>query len=106
MEPFWRDFGFVLVSFATWPKLEKSHGAKARAPKLRIRGIGNAAYFKKNASGICPKTVAKNDPKMEPIWMPNGAKMEPKRHPKSDVFFDVFPDASGNTGGTASEPRL
>ena len=28
--------------------------------------------------------------------MPNGAKMEAKGHPKGDVFFDVFSDASGN----------
>ena len=61
---------------------------------------------KTNASEICSKTVAKNDPKMEPIWMPNGAKMEAKGHPKINVFFDGFPKASGNIDGTASEPRV
>ena len=42
---------------------------------------------------------------MEPIWMPNGAKMEAKWHPKSDVFCDGFPDAFGNIGGASTEPR-
>ena len=59
----------------------------------------------KNASEICPQTVAKNDPKMEPIWMPNGAKMEAKRHPKINVFFDGFPKASGNIDLFATGPR-
>ena len=59
-------------------------------------------FSKKNASEICPKTEAKNDPKMEPIWMPNGAKMEAKGHPKINVFFDGFPEASGNIDGIAS----
>ena len=56
---------------------------------------------KKDASEICPKTVAKNDLNMEPIWMPNGAKMEATRHPEINVFFDGFPHAFGNIGGTA-----
>ena len=61
---------------------------------------------KNNASKICPKTEAKNDPKMEPIWMQNGAKMEAKRHPKGDVFFDVFSDASGNIDLFATDTRV
>ena len=39
---------------------------------------------------------------MEPIWMPNGAKMEAKGHPKINVFFDGFPKASGNIDVFAS----
>ena len=62
-------------------------------------------FFKKTASEICPKTEAKNDPKMESTWMPNGAKMEVKGHPIINVFFDGFPKASGNIDGTASKPR-
>ena len=61
---------------------------------------------KKNASEICPKSEAKNDPKMEPIWMPNGAKMEAKGDQKINVFFDGFPKASGNIELFASEPRV
>ena len=59
-------------------------------------------FSKKNASEICPKTEAKNDPKMEPIWMPNGAKMEAKGHPKINVFLGRFSDASGNIDGPAT----
>ena len=54
----------------------------------------------------CRKAEAENDPKMEPIWMPNGTKMEAKRHPKGNVFFDGFSDASGNIGGTATDARV
>ena len=43
---------------------------------------------------------------MEPIWMPNGAKMEAKGQPKINVFFDGFPKASGNIELFAGEPRV
>ena len=43
---------------------------------------------------------------MEPIWMPNGAKMEAKGHPKINVFFDGFPKASGNIDLFAGLPRV
>ena len=39
---------------------------------------------------------------MESNLRPDGANMEPKRHPKINVFFDGFSDASGNIGGTAT----
>ena len=55
---------------------------------------------------MCPKTEAKIDPKMEPKLMPDGAKMEPKRHPRINVFFGVFSDASGNIDGTATDARV
>ena len=62
--------------------------------------------LKKHASEICPKTVAKNDPKIEPIWMHNGAKMEPKRHQQINVFLARFADASGNVDLFAGGPRV
>ena len=43
---------------------------------------------------------------MEPIWMPNGAKMEAKGHPIINVFFDGFPKGSGNIDLFATGPRL
>ena len=63
-------------------------------------------FSKKNASEICPNTEAKNFPKIEAIWMPNGAKMEAKWHPKINVFFDGFPKASGNIDLFAGKPRV
>ena len=61
---------------------------------------------KTNASEICSKTVAKNDPKMDRIWMPNGAKMDAKRHQQINVFFDGFPRASGNIELFAGLPQV
>ena len=63
-------------------------------------------FSKKNASEICLKTVAKNDPNIEPILMQNGAKMGPKRHQKINVFLGRFADASGNIDLFAAGPRL
>ena len=53
-----------------------------------------------------PKTKAGNHPKMDLKWRPNGAQMDPKRHPKINVFLARFLDPSGNIDGTASEPRV
>ena len=102
MERFCVRFGFVCDLMKT-RKIARRLGESTKIEDLRERKCYN--FQNKNASEICPTTVAKNDPKMEPIWMPNGAKMEPKRHPKSNVFFDGFPEASGNIGGTATAPR-
>ena len=41
--------------FATWRKLEKSHGAEARAPKLRAWGVGNGVKIKKARAEFVPK---------------------------------------------------
>ena len=94
MERFCVRFGFVCNLMKT-RKIARRLGESTKIEDLRDRTCCNFPK-KKNASQICQKTEAKNDPKMEPIWMPNGAKMEPKRHPKSNVFFDGFPEASGN----------
>ena len=40
-------------------------------------------------------------PQMEPKWSQHGAKMEPKRHQKINVFLDRFLEASGNIDGIA-----
>ena len=53
-----------------------------------------------------PKTEAGNHPKMDQKWRPNGAQMEPKRHPKINDFLARFSDPSGNIGGTSREPRV
>ena len=60
-----------------------------------------APKSKKNAMKMCRQTGAENDHKTEPNRMPNEDKMEPTRHPKINVFFDGFPKASGNIGGSA-----
>ena len=49
-----------------------------------------------------PKTKAGNHPKMDLKWRPNGAQMDPKRHPKINVFLARFSDPLGNIDGTAS----
>ena len=96
-------FGFVCDLMKT-RKIARRLGESTKIEDLRDRKY--CTFPKKTASEICPKTEANNDPKMEPIWMPNGAKMEAKGHPKINVFFDGFPKAYGNIGGTASEPRV
>ena len=63
-------------------------------------------FSKNNASEIRPKTVVKNDPKIETIWMHNGAKMVPKRHQQINVFLARFADASGNIDLFASGPQV
>ena len=80
-------FGFVCDLTKT-RKIARRVGESAKIEDLRDRKC--CKFQKKNASEICPKTVAKHDPNIEPIWMPNGAKMEAKRHPKFIVFFDGF----------------
>ena len=58
-----------------------------------------APKSKKMASKTCSKTDAKNDAKINRIWTPNEAKMEPNRHPEINVFLARFLEASGNIGG-------
>ena len=53
-----------------------------------------------------PKTKAGNHPKMDLEWRPNGAQMDPKRHPKINDFLARFSDPSGNIDGTSTELRL
>ena len=65
-----------------------------------------APKSEQNELNMCPNTEATNDPKLEPNRRQNGAKMDPKRHPKINVFLDGFLEASGNIGGTASRPRV
>ena len=50
-----------------------------------------------------PKTKAGNHPKMNLKWRPNGAQMDPKRHPKINVFLARFSDPSGNIDGFAGK---
>ena len=64
-----------------------------------------APKSKQMASKTCLKTDAKNDAKIYRIWRPNGAKMEPKRHPKINVFLARFLEASGNIDGASRERR-
>ena len=64
-----------------------------------------APTSKKMASKTCSKTDAKNDAKNDRIWRPNGTKMEPKRHPKINVFLARFLEASGNIDGASGERR-
>ena len=80
-------FGFACDLMKT-RKIARRLGESTKIEDLRDRKCRK--FPKKNASDICPKTVAKNDPKMEPIWMPNGAKMEAKGHPKINVFLMFF----------------
>ena len=63
-------------------------------------GSEMAPKSKKMASKTCSKTDAKNDAKIDRIWRQNGLKMEPKRHPKINVFLARFLEASGNIGGS------
>ena len=63
---------------------------------------------KKNASKMDPKTKAKNRPKIDLKWKPNGAKMEPKRYQKINVFWlgfrtplETLAGLRGDCGGTA-----
>ena len=65
-----------------------------------------APKSKQNGSKACLNTEVKNDAIMVPSQKPNGAKMDAKRHPKCDVFFDGFSDASGNIDGTAVDARV
>ncbi len=53
-----------------------------------------------------PKTKAGNHPKMDLKWRPNGAQMDPKRHPKINVFLARFSDPLGNIGGVATDARV
>ena len=62
-----------------------------------------APKSRKNASKFALKFDAENHPKMDQKWRQNGAKMEPERHPKINVFLGRFSDASGNIDGFASE---
>ena len=64
-----------------------------------------APKSKKMASKTCSKTDAKNDATIDRIWRPSGAKMEPKRHPKINVFLARFLEASGNIDGASGERR-
>ena len=64
-----------------------------------------APKSKKITSKTDPKTEAGNHPKMDQKWRPNGAQMEPKRHPKINDFLARFSDPSGNIGGTSTELR-
>ena len=64
-----------------------------------------APKSKKITSKTDPKTEAGNHPKMDQKWRPNGAQMEPKRHPKINDFLARFSDPSGNIDGTARELR-
>ena len=68
-------------------------------------GSEMAPKSKKMASKTCSKTDAKNDAKIDRIWRPNGAKMEPKRHPEINVFLARFLGASGNIDGASRERR-
>ena len=60
---------------------------------------------KKNALEMDKKNEAKNDHKIDLNRKRNGAKMEPKRHPKIVIFLVSFLGASGNIDGTASGLR-
>ena len=93
-----------LIFLAAWRKLGKSHGACTRASKFNVRGVGNGTKIKK-VSKTCSKTDAKNDAKINRNWMPNKAKMEPKRHPKINVFWARFLEASGKIDGASAERR-
>ena len=64
-----------------------------------------APKSKKITSKTDPKTEAGNHPKMDLKWRPNGAQMEPKRHPKINDFLARFSDPSGNIDGTSAELR-
>ena len=57
------------------------------------------------ASKTCSKTDAKNDAKIDRIGRLNGAKMQPKRHPKINVFLARFLEASGSIDGASAERR-
>ena len=61
---------------------------------------------KKNALERGKKNEAKNDHKMEQNRKQNGAKMEPGRHPKINIFLVSSLGASGNIGGIASGLRV
>ena len=102
LESFCVRFGFVCDLMKT-RKIARRLGESTKIEDLLDRKCRK--FQKKNASKIFQKTVAKNDPKIEPIWMPNGAKMEAKRHLKIDVFFDVFLKASGNIELFAGGPQ-
>ena len=60
---------------------------------------------KKMVSKTCSKTDAKNVAKIDRILRQNGANMEPKRHPKINVFLARFLEASGNIDGASAERR-
>ena len=64
-----------------------------------------APKSKKITSKTDPKIEAGNLSKMDLKWRPNGAQMEPKRHPKINDFLARFSDPSGNIGGTSAELR-
>ena len=64
-----------------------------------------APKSKKITSKTDPKTEAGNHPKIDQKWRPNGAQMEPKRHPKINDFLARFSDPSGNIDGTSTELR-
>ena len=64
-----------------------------------------APKSKKMASKTCSKTDAKNVAKIDRIVRENGANMEPKRHPKINVFLARFLEASGNIDGASRERR-
>ena len=98
-------FEVVLIFLVAWPKLEKSHGARTRASKMNARGVGHGTKIKKKASKTCSKTDAKNDATNCRIWRQNQAKMEPKWHPKINVFLARFLEASGNIDGASAERR-
>ena len=59
-------------------------------------GSDIAQKSKKMASKTCSKTDAKNDATIYRILRSNGAEIEPKRHPKINVFLARFLEASGN----------
>ena len=71
VKPFWMEFVGFFAFLATLRKLEKTHGARARAPKSRVWGLRNGTKIKKKRIEICFK-----------IWSgkssQNGAKMEAK----------------------------
>ena len=68
-------------------------------------GSEMAPKSKKMASKTCSKTDAKNVAKNNRILRQNGAKIEPKRHPKINVFLARFLEASGNIDGASAERR-
>ena len=64
-----------------------------------------APKSKKMASKTCSKTDAKNVANIDQVLRQNGANMEPKRHPKINVFLARFLEASGNIDGASAERR-
>ena len=103
LERFCVRFGFVCNLMKT-RKIARRLGESTKIEDLRDRKCRK--FQKKTHRKYAKKTVAKNDPKMEPIWMPNGAKMEPKRHQQINIFFDGFPKASGDIDLFATGPRV